>query len=164
MKLRLSLLALLVASWSLSAVAAESSTSSTPWALGAASTNVITETESFSALIGSNHNWIELDFGIHHVRHAFQFGVGGAYKFTVAGDRRTGFHVGPGLSLGTRDVGGREKFAFSVNGQAGGHFTVADHLLLTVDAGPALYVVDGDVDFFLRPRGAILGVGIYYLF
>jgi hypothetical protein len=142
----------------------EPASSSGSWAMGVASTNVITNTESLSALLESGKNWIEIDLGIHHTRGNFQFATGGAYKFTVAGDRHTGFHVGPGLALGTTDVLGNAKFTFSLSGLAGGHFTFGDHLMVSVDGGPVLYVTDGNVDFRMRPRGDILGVGVYYLF
>lgn len=128
-------------------------------ALGVADTYYLTYGQSASALFSVGRNWIQALFGINQSRSAFSFGVGGAYKFTIAGDRRTGFHVGPGFTVGTV----HKDFAFTIHGMFGGHFTIFERLILSVDAGPIFEVIDGDADFRLRPMGNALGLSLHYI-
>ena len=136
-------------------------------ALGVADTGNFMTGQSLSALFSINNDWIQANLAIEGVNSNFVFSVGGAYKFTVAGNNRAGFHVGPGISLGTQALAtgrGGTKFGFAVVGMFGGHYTLFERLLLSVDGGPILTVVDGTVDFQVKPMGSLLGVGIHYLF
>lgn len=134
-------------------------------ALGVADTSNVSTGQSLSALFSTaGGDWIQALLGVESTRGSFVFGLGGIYKFTVAGNARTGFHVGPGATIGTVAVGGKSKFAFGFSGLAGGHFTLFDRLMLSVDGGPMLAVVDGDANFALKPMGTLLGLSVHYLF
>lgn len=133
-------------------------------AMGVADTSNVSTGQSLSAMFSFNKNWLQTYMGIENTQGTFTFGLGAIYKFTVAGDAKTGFHVGPGFSVGTVPVGGKAKFAFSIFGMAGAHFTLFDRLILSVDGGPMVNVVDGDANFRMKPMGETLGLGIHYLF
>lgn len=133
-------------------------------ALGFADTSYIAGGQSASALFSNNNDWLQTIFTINGTRGNFYFAVGGIYKFTVAGNARAGFHVGPGVTLGTVPTGTESKFGFSLVGLAGGHFTLFERLILSVDGGPQLSVVDGNTDFRLKPMGELLGLSVHYLF
>lgn len=133
-------------------------------AMGVADTSHVSTGQALSAMFSFNKNWLQTYMAIESTQGAFTFGLGAIYKFTVAGDAKTGFHVGPGFSVGTVPVSGKSKFAFSIFGMAGGHFTIFDRLILSVDAGPMVSVVDGDANFRMKPMGELLGLGVHYLF
>lgn len=133
-------------------------------ALGFADTTYIAGGQSASALFSSNDDWLQTIFTINGTRGNFYFAVGGIYKFTIAGNARAGFHVGPGVTLGTVPTGTGSEFGFSLVGLAGGHFTLFERLILSVDGGPQLSVVDGNTDFRLKPMGELLGLSVHYLF
>jgi hypothetical protein len=157
---------------SVSAVAAPKSATNNEYApasgsltaMGVADTSNISTGQSLSAMFSFNRNWLQTYMTIDRTQGTFVFGLGGIYKFTVAGDARMGFHVGPGFSVGTVPVSGKSKFAFSLFGMAGGHFTLFDRLILSVDGGPMVNVVDGDANFSMKPMGETLGLGIHYFF
>jgi hypothetical protein len=142
-------------------------------ALGFADTSNISVGQSLSAMFSINQNWLQTFLTITQTKDAFTFGLGGIYKFTVAGDRHMGFHVGPGFAVGTvpaSSVAGatsgtsKTKFAFSIYGLAGAHYTIFDRLILSVDGGPMVNVIDGTADFSMKPMGQLLGLGLHYLF
>lgn len=133
-------------------------------ALGIADTSNVSVSQSISAMFSMNRNWLQTFMTIDRTQGTFVFGLGGIYKFTVAGDARTGFHVGPGFAIGTVPVNGKSKFAFSIFGMAGAHYTLFNNLILSVDGGPMVSVVDGDANFQMKPMGETLGLGIHYLF
>jgi hypothetical protein len=133
-------------------------------AVGVADTSNFMAGQSVSALFSNNNDWIQAMMNLRSVSGDVEFSVGGAYKFTVAGTNRAGFHIGPGLSLGTVAAGGESNFAFAIVGMFGGHYTLFERLLLSVDGGPILSVVDGNVDFGIAPMGTLLGLSIHYLF
>lgn len=133
-------------------------------AMGVADTSHVSTGQSLSAMFSFNKNWLQTYMAIENTQGAFTFGLGAIYKFTVAGDAKTGFHVGPGFSVGTVPVGGKAKFAFSIFGMAGAHFTLFDRLILSVDGGPMVNVVDGDANFRMKPMGELLGLSVHYLF
>jgi hypothetical protein len=134
-------------------------------AVGVADTANFMGTQSASALFSNNNDWIQAMLNIQGVSGSFRFSVGGAYKFTVAGNNRAGFHIGPGLALGTASDGaGGSNFGFAVVGMFGGHYTLFERLLLAVDAGPILTINDGNVDFGIAPMGNLLGLSVHYLF
>lgn len=136
------------------------------WALGVSDTTNIATGETLTALFSTADNWVQTYLGVFRTKDTFTFSAGGAYKFTVAGTRATGFHVGPGIVLGTVS----DSFAFGIFGAAGGHFTVADHLFLSVDGGPAFVHISGkdggpsSSNFVLRGFGPYLGLTIAYVF
>ncbi len=134
------------------------------WALGFSDTSTFAGGQSVSALFSSGRDWIQAFLTVPSTRGGFQFGAGGAYKFTIAGNQRAGFHVGPALVLGTVSVLGQSKFAFSLGGAVGAHYTLVERLILSVDGGPMISVVDGDVNFRLSPFGEFLGLSLHYLF
>jgi hypothetical protein len=156
MKFVLLALALLLGSFSGKAQAAT--------ALGVADTTYLTNGQSMSALFSNNADWIQAYFGVNDTSGGFHFGLGGAYKFTIAGTGAAGIHVGPGLSLGNMATGNGNKIFFTIQGLVGGHITVLDRLILGVDGGPILAIVDGDTSFRLKPTGQILGLSVHYLF
>lgn len=156
---------LLTLAFSVSAFAAKGDApSSSLTAVGVVDTSNVSTGQSLSAMFSIDRNWLQTFMTIDRTQRTFIFGLGGIYKFTVAGDLKTGFHVGPGISLGTTPVAGRSKFAFGVFGLAGAHFTLFERLMLSVDGGPMLNVVTGDADFRMKPLGETLGLGIHYLF
>jgi hypothetical protein len=129
-------------------------------AVGVADSSWLTSGQTASALFSTGSDWIQVYLGIYNTKVNFDFAVGGAYKFTVAGTRSTGFHIGPGFALGTVD----DEFAFAIFGAAGGHFTLADHFLLSVDAGPMITHTKNNTNFRLRPVGNLLGLSLFYVF
>jgi hypothetical protein len=129
-------------------------------AVGVAATDIITNGESATALFSNHHDWIQTYLAVYTTKGNFDFAVGGAYKFTVAGTRNVGFHVGPGFTVGT--VG--NSFAFAIFGAAGGHFTFAEHFFISVDAGPMVTHTDSNTNFRLRGLGNYLGMTIAYIF
>lgn len=133
-------------------------------AVGVADTSTFMTGQSISALFSNNKDWIQAMMNVQGVKGSFRFSVGGAYKFTVAGTERAGFHIGPGLALGTTGTANGSKFFFSLVGMFGGHYTLFERLILSVDGGPVLGVVDGDVDFGVKPMGELLGLSVHYLF
>lgn len=137
-------------------------------ALGVADTSNISVGQAVSLMFGISDDWLQTFATIERTSGVFVFGVGGIYKFTVAGDRRIGFHVGPGISLGTVAMGAgaatSSEFAFSISGMAGAHFTAFDRVMFSIDGGPILAVVDGDANFAMKPMGEHLGVSVHYLF
>jgi hypothetical protein len=129
-------------------------------AVGVAATDTITNGESATMLFSNHHDWIQTYLAVYSTKGNFDFAVGGAYKFTVAGTRAMGFHVGPGFTVGT--VG--NNFAFSIFGAAGGHFTFAEHFFISVDAGPMVTHTENNTNFRLRGLGNYLGMTIAYIF
>lgn len=157
-KLFVSVLLLLSTAYAAEAYGANGGSSS--FAFGYADTQYIANTQAASVLFASGKDWIQAFLGVQNTRGNFDFGLGGMYKFTLSGDRRAGFHLGPGFAVGT--VG--DDFAFSIYGMVGAHFTLFERLLLSVDGGPMLSVIDGDANFRMRAMGETLGLGIHYLF
>jgi hypothetical protein len=133
-------------------------------------------------------SWVTLDHS-HHIQGyfsvpgtsgRFQFALGGIYKTIIVGTLRNGFHVGGGLALGvpSYSFGGMDfdfesgeaktktPFFFNLIGNAGIHFTLpgVDHILVNLDAGPVLSVIDGNVDFSISGYSPLLGISVHYLF
>jgi hypothetical protein len=133
---------------------------STTMAVGVSDTQTITAGESATALFSVGQNWVQTYLAIYTTKGNFDFAVGGAYKFTVAGTRATGFHIGPGFTVGTV----ANDFAFAFFGAAGGHYTFAEHLLFSVDAGPMVTHTANNTNFRLRGFGPVLGLTIAYVF
>lgn len=129
-------------------------------ALGMADTTVIAGGQSLSAMFSTTSDWIQVLLGVHQTKGNFDFAVGGIYKFTVIGNRANGFHVGPGATIGT--YGG--DFAFTVMGAAGGHFTLFERLMLSVDGGPMYVHTEAAKNFRMKPMGEILGLSVHYVF
>lgn len=124
------------------------------------SDNLSRQGDNLSALYSVNEDWAQAFFGIYHTNDSFSFSIGGAYKFTVMGDKNAGLHIGPGLAMGTVN----DKFLFSAYGLAGFHYAILDRLMVSVDGGPILNLVDDEVDFSLQPAGNLLGLSVHYLF
>lgn len=149
-----------------------------PVAVGVSDTTNLTGGQSGSVMFATEKDWIHTFLTVNHSQGSFSFGAGGIYKFTVSGNRAMGFHVGPGLAVGTVSVGGSSvnvsgntvtvesstKFGFSILGDVGAHYTLFDHLILSMDAGPIFSVVDGEFNFMLKPIGEVLGLSVHYLF
>lgn len=129
-------------------------------ALGMADTTMVAGGQSLSAMFSGVTDWVQVLAGVHQTKDDVNFGAGGFYKFTVIGTRANGFHVGPGAILGTH--GG--KFAFSVIGAAGGHFTLFERLMISVDGGPMYVHTDAAKNFLMKPIGDILGLSVHYVF
>lgn len=130
------------------------------------SSNLITG-QSFSLLLSSKDHWFQTYFGVHRTSGGlFEAGLGLTYKFTIAGNRNTGLHLGPGVTIGSAQHGSsnNEAFRLSLNGVFGAHFTLFEKLILSVDGGPNLIFLKGDESFNFRPAGGLLGLGIHYLF
>ena len=130
------------------------------WGIGVADTQTVTTGESATALIGMGDDWLQTYLGVYQTKGAFSFAIGGAYKFTVAGTRSTGFHIGPGFTAGTV----ADDFAFSIFGAAGGHFTFNEHLFFSIDAGPMVTHTKNNTNFVVRGFGPVLGLTIAYIF
>lgn len=123
--------------------------------------------QSLSLILSSKDHWFQVFLGVHRAGGSlFEAGIGASYKFTVAGDRSTGLHLGPGFSIGAAQNGtaNNETFRLGFFGLVGGHFTLFEKLMLSVDGGPNLVFLKGQESFTFRPAGAILGLGIHYLF
>lgn len=148
-----------------SSASSGSSINLTETAFGFSDTSYITNGQTLSAMLGVGaSDWIHPFFGVNQTEGALSFSIGGAYLITVHGDRRAGFHVGPGLSLGTVAVGDESKFGFSLFGLAGAHYTFFDRLIVSVDGGPILTDVDSKTNFRIRPAGDLLGLSVHYVF
>jgi hypothetical protein len=128
--------------------------------VGVADTQSFAPGESATALFAIGSDWIQSYLGFYQTKGALTFSAGGNFKFTVAGSRHVGFHVGPGFFLGS--VAG--DFAYSIYGAAGGHYTLFDHLFFSVDAGPGITHTKDNTNFVLRGLGPVLGLTIAYLF
>ena len=137
-----------------------SSGGATEIAVGVSDTSHVTNAESATAFFSMGRDWLQTYLGVYQTKGNFDFAVGGAYKFTLAGTRATGFHVGPGFTVGTVN----DDFAWAIFGAAGGHFTFAEHLLLSVDAGPMVTHTKNNTNFRLRPIGQLLGLTVAYVF
>lgn len=149
-----------------------------PVAVGVSDTTNLTGGQSVSVMFATDKDWIHTFLGVNHSQGSFSFGAGGIYKFTVHGNRAMGFHVGPGLAVGTVSVGGSSvnvsgstvtvesstKFGFSILGDVGAHYALFDRLVLSLDGGPIFSVVDGEFNFMLKPIGEVLGLSVHYLF
>jgi hypothetical protein len=149
-----------------------------PFALGVADTTNLTGGQSASVMFATQKDWIHTFLGVNHSQGSFAFGAGAIYKFTVQGTRAAGFHIGPGVSVGTvsfsgssvrvagntLSVEGGTKFGFAIVGDVGAHYTLFDHLIFSMDAGPIFSVVDGSFNFMLKPIGEVLGLSFHYLF
>jgi hypothetical protein len=98
----------------------------------------------------------------------FNFGMGAFYRHTLAGGHNLGFHAGGGLGFGSVNAGGLAggKFFLVFNGMGGFHFTVPEvrNVVITLDGGPILQIVDGNTDFSIRGLSSAMGFGIHYLF
>lgn len=130
------------------------------------SSNLITG-QSLSLMLSSKDHWFQTYIGVHRASGGlFEAGLGVSYKFTIAGNRFTGLHLGPGITIGSAQHGtsNNESFRLSLNGIFGAHFTLFERLILSVDGGPNLVFLKGDESFTFRPAGALLGLGIHYLF
>ncbi len=92
----------------------------------------------------------------------FTFGVGALYKHTVAGGNYAGLHLGGGLGLGT--VQG--VFNLNIDAVVGFHFFLPSlkNILVNVDFGPSLNILDGATNFKVGGLGTILGLSIHYIF
>lgn len=129
--------------------------------VGFSNTDNVTSGQSLSALYTMNRGRIQAFFGIYNTNDHFDFAIGGAYKFTIIGDQSAGLHIGPGIAIGSA----RDDFLFTVYGVIGFHYMIVDHLMLSMDGGPILKVVDGEVDFSVEPMGdQMLGLSIHYFF
>ena len=137
-----------------------STSSSNLTAVGVSDTTSVSGGESLSAMFSTYRDWIQVYVGVFQTKNVFDFGVGGAYKFTLAGNRLTGFHVGPGVILGTVS----DDFAFSVFGAIGGHFTFLERLIVSIDAGPMVNHTQNNTNIRIRPLGNVLGLSAFYLF
>ena len=67
---------------------------------------------------------------------------------------------GPGISLGTSN----DDFAWAVFGAGGGHFTIAEHMLFSVDAGPMLTHTKNNTNLRIRGIGSLLGASVHFIF
>ena len=137
-----------------------SSASDTKMAFGVMDASNISVGESLSGLFSVGQNWVQAMMGIYQTKGSFDFAVGGIFKFTVVGSNRNGFHVGPGLNLGSIN----DEFAWAFFGAAGGHFTIVDHMIFSVDAGPMLTHTKNNTNFRIRALGQLLGASVHFLF
>ena len=143
-----------------------SSTSSKQVGLGLSTNTPGLPSVTSSALSGWIHlgtgKALQLTFGVGGTSPKFSMGLGSYYKYTLAASGNTGFHIGGGFGLGS--ILG--KFFFGVGPVAGIHFFFPglDHLLINMDAGATLTVVDGTVNFLTGNLSSILGASIHYLF
>lgn len=101
----------------------------------------------------------------------FVFGVGGLFKRTVLGSEQSGLHLGGGLGIGTvagvgATGGATSNFAFALNGIAGFHFIVpnTERMLISLDGGPAMTIIDDNIDVTMGAIGSLLGLSVIYLF
>ncbi|HTL12439.1 MAG TPA: hypothetical protein VL588_08115 [Bdellovibrionota bacterium] len=113
-------------------------------------------------------NALQTYFGIAGVNGVFRFGMGAQYKHTVAGSQRAGLHIGGGLGLGTTAgaAAAGSVFFIEFTGNVGIHFTVGhdDNVLISVDAGPGISIVNGAADFAIKsPTDDTLGLSVHYL-
>ncbi|MDN5871083.1 MAG: hypothetical protein L0H73_10260 [Nitrococcus sp.] len=124
------------------------------------SDNLTLEGDNVSGLYSVKKDWAQVFFGVYNTNDSLSFSIGGAYKFTVWGDQYAGLHVGPGIAMGTAN----DNFLFSAFGLAGFHYTIFDSVMLSLDGGPILTLVNDEVNFSLEPTGNLLGLSIHYLF
>lgn len=102
----------------------------------------------------------------------FQFGVGGALRFTVSGNQATGFHLGGGLNLGSianpnaAATGSATAFYIVIQPLAGIHFSLPSlsNIQLSLDGGPSFQVVDGDFQLGIGGLSSALGLSVHYFF
>jgi|GEM_PF-7071980 len=129
--------------------------------LGVSDTSVIAGGQSLSAIFGlpSGHQ-IQTVLGVHQTKGNFDFHVGGFYRMPLIGTAKTGFHFGPGFTIGT--FGG--DFAFTVVAAFGAHFTLMENMMLSVDAGPMYVHTQAAKNFKMKPIGELLGLSIHYMF
>jgi hypothetical protein len=148
------------ASDSLRHVSSASERSGSVTALGVMDTSNVATAESLSGMFSMGSDWLQALASVTQTKGSFSFAVGAIYKFTVAGTRANGFHMGPGFTVGTV----ADDFAFAVFGACGGHFTLADRLLFSVDAGPMVTHTANNTNFRLRGLGNLLGASVHYVF
>jgi hypothetical protein len=100
----------------------------------------------------------------------FAFGIGGLFKRTVIGTQASGVHFGGGVGIGTTAGGGtssaNSNFTFALSGVAGFHFIVpnTERILINLDGGPTMTIVDDDVDFTVGALSPVLGLSVLFLF
>ncbi|OFZ19245.1 MAG: hypothetical protein A2X94_05670 [Bdellovibrionales bacterium GWB1_55_8] len=97
----------------------------------------------------------------------FQFSVGSAFKHVVARKDRASVHVGAGLALGTiATTSASADFLLSVAGVVGLElgFPGADNVIIHLDGGPAIQVLDGEADFGIGAFSGLLGLSVAYMF
>ncbi len=105
----------------------------------------------------------------------FQFGLGGAFRYTLHGSQADGFHVGFGFNLGTigngaaaiAAGGGSTTFYLQLVPMFGYHFALGgalSNLQLAFDGGPVLAVTPSPFQFEILPISMLLGASIHYFF
>lgn len=125
-------------------------------------------------------NVVQANVGIGSTSGGFSFGVSGFFKHTLFGGKSAGFHAGGGLGLGTMGSGSslasvasataattsKTVFVVGLAGLAGVHamFPGSDDVLLSVDGGPLLTIVDGSANFMMGGLSSALGFSVHYLF
>lgn len=128
--------------------------------LGMSDTTVIAGGQSLSAIFGIGEHQIQTILGVHQTKGNFDFAVGGFFRMPLIGTAKTGFHFGPGFTIGT--FGG--DFAFTVVAAFGAHFTIFENMMLSVDGGPMYVHTQAAKNFKLKPIGDTLGLSIHYMF
>ncbi|MCC7440022.1 MAG: hypothetical protein IT285_00215 [Bdellovibrionales bacterium] len=153
-----------------------SSVSNSRTGLGLSAATVLVNATALSSIhLIDDKNAVQTYFAIG-TSSPFGFGLGGMYKHTVAGDRKAGLHIGGGLGLGTAGstaaaqafgIGGNSSvFYLTFGGNAGVHFSVTreDNVLISVDGGVILNIVDGNASFGIRGfSDDTLGLSVHYL-
>jgi len=98
-----------------------------------------------------------------------EYGFAGAFKYTLIGKQKLGFHLGGAVGFGSYSTGGgknRKDNSFVRFGfLAGLHFTVANRVIIAADSGLTI-ANDGDDDsqVYIGGHSDLWGVSLIYIF
>jgi opacity protein-like surface antigen len=98
--------------------------------------------------------------GIPSTAGSFSFITGTAFKVTVAGNSQAAFHLGGNVLLGSTS----NLFYLGLGGLIGVHYAPAQSVLLSVDGGPQLSLLDGNANFSMGALSSVLGASLIFLF
>lgn len=99
-------------------------------------------------------------FNVSGTSPGLSLSAGGAYKLMVHQFRNTNLYLGGGAGLGLVV----DDLYFSLAALGGFQFTIpsVSNLLISVDAGPAIQVIDGTANLIISAPG-VIGLSLHYL-
>ena len=119
-------------------------------------------------LILKDKNAIQIYFGMSTVQPAL-LGGGAQFKHTLVGDVYKGFHIGGGVGLGATvpsfAAAATRSFYVTIAPGLGGHFEVADGVLVSFDASYAFQLFTSaakDFDMFIGGNSTLLGASVVF--
>ena len=158
---------------------AEHSSGSTTFGLGVSSITAVSSGGSITGIIAFTPlDLVQVLVSIPSTTGSFQFGVGGIYKRTVAGNQGAGFHIGGGAGLGmVSTAAAQSDFGMNIFGVLGVHYAPGgSNIVFHLDGGPqfnlqkvstgtgAAATSTTNTSFSMNQLSSLLGASVVYMF